>query len=233
MIQPARPRSLAISILAYNEENTIQPLIEDCMTVLERNASDYAIYVINDGSRDRTGTLLDEMAHDNPRLHVQHHETNLGFGPTLRQAFQLPTQDAIFLIAGDGQMPPKEVERLLPALEEADLVIGWRKDRQDSLLRKILSEAYNFFISLLLKRRVRDVDSSVLVKRSIVERISFTSHSAFLHAELVLQAQRLGFRWIEIPVGHRRRLSGSSAAFRLHVIIPALWDLLIWALGLR
>jgi len=218
--------SLAISIPAYNEGETIEGLVLGSLAVLESRAADFEVVIIDDGSRDQTGPILDRLAREHPRVRVLRHETNQGFGATLREVFYQPAKDAIFFIPGDAQIPPEEIDRLLPALERADLVIGWRARRMDGWIRGCLSGAYNLLISALLLRRVHDVDSVVLVRRRALEAIRLQADSAFLHAELVLEAQRRGFRWVEVPIGHRERIRGSTTVFRARVLLPALRDLL-------
>src|SRR5437016_4855348 len=163
--------SLTISIFAFNEEAAIGSLIAECIAVLENITKDYEVLVINDGSRDRTRDIILENAKHNDKIRWVDHAVNLGFGPTLRDAFQKPSKSNILLLPGDGQIAPDVLSQLLPRLEHHDLILGWRRDRQDRGFRKVLSVAYNVWISLLLRRKVHDVDSIVLVKKKVIQSI--------------------------------------------------------------
>ncbi|MBI4054526.1 MAG: glycosyltransferase family 2 protein [Elusimicrobia bacterium] len=217
--------SLSISIPAYNEEATIEELVRRSLETLSNRVSDWEVLVIDDGSRDATPAILERLAREDSRLCVRRHEVNLGFGATLKEVFQIPSKEAIFFIPGDAQIAPEELDRLLPALGTFDLILGRREERRDAWLRTVLSHGYNLLISLLLGRRVRDVDSVVLVKREVIRAIQFSADSAFLHAELLLKAARAGFSWTEIPISHRPRTGGASTVLKARTILPALRDL--------
>ena len=225
--------SLAISMTAYNDEATIESLIRESIRVLDTLKTPYNVVVINDGSKDRTKDILDSLSRELPALQVIHHPQNLGFGQTLKDVFQKPTQEAVFFIPGDGQIGPEEIHKLLPALENSDFILGWRKSRKDGLRRAVLSGFYNGLVSWRLGRKVNDVDSVALVKRSVIEAIHFKNNSAFFHAEFLLETARLGFRWTEVPIEHRPRLTGKSTVFRWKVLRPALRDLILYFLTPR
>jgi glycosyltransferase involved in cell wall biosynthesis len=221
---PKVPESIAISLIAYNEEEAIGPLIADCITVLEKLTTDYEILVVNDGSTDRTRDIVLDYSKKNEKIHLVDHPMNLGFGPTLCDAFQKPTKSTILFLPGDGQIAPSVLPALLAQLASHDYVLGWRKDRQDQGFRKILSGLYNLFISLLLRKRVHDVDSIVLVKRKVVQPLTLRSTGAFLHAELLLRTARRGFSWVEEPIPHRARQGGVSKAVRMPVLLSVIRD---------
>lgn len=85
--------------------------------------SDYEVIVVNDGSYDNTGQVLDELVREYaPHLRVITHEQNLGYGAALRSGFLAATKDYIFYTDGDGQYDPRDLEQLLRA---ADPETGW------------------------------------------------------------------------------------------------------------
>lgn len=224
-------RSIAISIPAYNEAGTLSRIIRESLDVLKQVSSDYEVVVIDDGSEDGTAELLQTVQAAEPKLTIVRHARNEGLGTTLKEVFERPTKEVIFFIPGDGQIPPAELKTLLPHLDEADLVLGWRKIRRDPLVRRIMAFLYNILISIILGRRVRDIDSVILIKRSAYQALHVASQSAFRHAELVLQAKRLGFRWVEIPIQHLPRVSGGSKITNHRVLWPLLRDLVRYQLS--
>ncbi len=220
--------SLSISIAAYNEEGTLEALALDSLAVLAKHADDYELVIIDDGSVDRTGPIADQLARDNKHIRVFHHPKNLGFGVTLKEAFTLPTKAWVFFLPGDGQIPPKELEKLLPWRDRADFILGWRVNRQDPWRRKMTAGIYNLFISALLGKRIHDVDSVPLFKRALADRFELQSKSVFLHAELCLQSIRAGARMVEVPIGHKPRLSGEARGNRPGVIIDTFREMLAY-----
>lgn len=217
--------SIAISIPAYNEEATLASVVRQSLAVLGRLANDYEVLIVNDGSVDRTGAIADELARQFPAVRVLHHERNRGFGSTLQHVFAEPQKDWVFFIPGDGQIPPDELETLWQYRGEADFILGWRVNRQDPWRRRVTAWVYNVIISMVLGRRVHDVDSVVLYRREILDAVRLTARSVFLHAEFYLQAAAAGVRMIEIPVSHLPRAGGQARGNRPGVIIETLQEL--------
>src|SRR4051812_13481618 len=118
--------SITISIFAYNEETTIGRLVDESLSVLKALTSDYEVLVVNDGSTDRTRDIVRQLAEKDAHVRLLDHPRNLGFGPTLRDAYQQASKTLVFLLPGDGQIAPGEIHALLPALTDVDLVLGWR-----------------------------------------------------------------------------------------------------------
>src|ERR671925_2274413 len=108
---------LAVVLPAYNEEGTITETIERVFAGIDRLKLDAIVVAVDDGSRDRTGALLDVMReHFGARLLVVHNVTNLGYGGALRAGFERALQarvDAIFYMDSDGQFDILELARLL------------------------------------------------------------------------------------------------------------------------
>lgn len=221
--------SIAISIPAFNEAATLESLVQDAQNVLKKYTDDYEILLINDGSKDRTGEIADRLAKQDPRIRVIHHPQNLGFGLTLQKIFSEPKKDWVFFIPGDGQIPAQELDRLWPWRAKADFILGHRVDRQDPWQRKVTAAIYNLLISWVMKRRIYDVDSVVLYRRSLLDKFSLESRSVFLHAEFCLKAAAQGAKVVEVPIEHRPRLGGQAAGNRLDVILLTFKELFRYA----
>ncbi len=104
-------------------------------------------------------------------------------------------------------------------LERCDVVAGYRAARADPLPRRIAARGYKAFIAAAFSLRVRDVDCAFkLFDRKVLDRIEIESDGFFVDAELLLKAQRLGFRIEQIGVAHRPRLQGKSTVKPRHVV---------------
>ena len=97
---------------AYNEEALIGQTASAMADVLSGVADDYEVIVVNDGSRDRTRAVIEELAATNPRVRCVSHEVNRGYGEALKTGFSSATKDSIFLTDGDKQFDVRELERL-------------------------------------------------------------------------------------------------------------------------
>ncbi len=224
-------KSIGISIPTYNDEKTIEKLIKESENVLSKFTNNYEIVIIDDGSVDGTYEILEKIKNDNYRIRIFRHNINKGFGQTIKEVFTFPKTEWILFLPGDGQVSPYELYKLLPFIENADFILGVRKNRQDGILRKLCSLCYNIFISILANKCVYDVNSIALFKREIVNNINIKSNSAFVYAEIFLKLLKKGYKICEVKIKHRARIFGRSGAVRFKVIFSTFKDILFYILG--
>src|SRR6187549_3499791 len=111
----ARRPSLSVFFPAYNDAGTIASLALVAHMTARRLTDDYEVIVVEDGSPDHTGELLDEMATHFPWLKVVHHPKNRGYGGALRTGFATASKELVFYTDGDAQYDPRELVRLFQA----------------------------------------------------------------------------------------------------------------------
>ncbi|PYQ02880.1 MAG: glycosyltransferase family 2 protein, partial [Acidobacteria bacterium] len=155
---PSRP-SLSIFFPAYNDAGTIASLALVAHMTARQVTSDYEVIVVDDGSPDHTGALLDEMATHFPWLKIVHHGANRGYGGALRTGFATARKELVFYTDGDAQYDPRELVKLCEALgPDVDFVNGYKIGRADPLHRKVIGKLYHAFVRTLFGLRLRDVD---------------------------------------------------------------------------
>ncbi|MGB8506901.1 MAG: glycosyltransferase family 2 protein [Pyrinomonadaceae bacterium] len=222
---------LGISVFfpAYNDAGTITSLVSDALAVLPGLAERYEVIVVNDGSTDETGTLLDEYARTEPRLRVIHHERNRGYGGALRTGFASATQDLIFYTDGDGQYDVRELAALRPLLsDDVDIVNGYKIKRADAVSRKVIGGIYNRLARLLFRLPISDVDCDFrLMRRRAVRHVELVSSSGVICVELVRKLHAAGCVFVETPVHHYPRRSGRSQFFTLRRVSRTAFDFFI------
>jgi glycosyltransferase involved in cell wall biosynthesis len=219
--------SLSIFFPAYNDAGTIASLALLAHMTARRVSDDHEVIVVEDGSPDHTGELLDEMARHFPWLKVVHHETNRGYGGALRSGFATASKELVFYTDGDAQYDPREMLLLLEALgPEVDFVNGYKIGRSDPLHRKWIGRVYHWFVKLAFGLRLRDVDCDFrLMRRSVFERVKLTRSSGVICVELMKKVQDHGFRIAEVPVHHFHRSYGKSQFFNVPRVARTLLDL--------
>src|SRR5438046_4559058 len=110
---------------------------------MRKVTDNFEVLVVDDGSKDETGKILDRLAVELPYLRVIHHEKNLGYGAALISGFQGAKKDLIFYTDGDGQYDVTEMHRLLAQLgPNIDLVNGYKVKRADAWYRIVVGELY-------------------------------------------------------------------------------------------
>jgi glycosyltransferase involved in cell wall biosynthesis len=219
--------SLSIFFPAYNDAGTIASLAIIAHMTARKLTDDYEVIVVDDGSPDHTGELLDEMATQFPWLKVVHHEQNRGYGGALRTGFKTASKELVFYTDGDAQYDPRELEKLFAAFSpEVDFVNGFKIGRHDPLHRKIIGRIYHTFVKVMFGLRLRDVDCDFrLMRRSIFEKVELTRSSGVICVELMKKVQDHGFRIAQVPVHHFHRSYGKSQFFNFPRVARTLVDL--------
>lgn len=219
--------SLSVFFPCYNEEANVERVTRQAVDVLTRMVKDWEIILVDDGSRDRTGQIADAMAANDPRIRVVHHKPNKGYGMALRSGFAAATKPYVFYTDGDGQFDMNELDRLLSRKAQADIISGYRRNRQDNLMRRVNAACWGWLVQRVLNFRCRDVDSAFkLYKREIFERIALQSTGALIDAEVLARAARLGYTIATVPVTHLPRQAGTQTGAKLGVIFRAFKELL-------
>ena len=221
--------SISAVLPAFNEEAIIERTVRHVAGVLRSLASDFEVIVSNDGSRDATGSVLAELqsADRSLNLRVVTHARNEGYGAALASGFDAAHKDLIFLTDGDKQFDVTELSQFIPAMDaQTDLVIGWRRNRADPLMRKFNALGWKALVNLMFGYTARDVDCAFkLFRRRVWENMTVHARGATFSAEFLIKARRLGFRVRELPVSHFPRTAGSPTGARPDVIVRAFVEL--------
>ncbi len=221
------PLSLTIFYPCYNEEANLVRVTEAALTAAEKYADDYEVLIVNDGSRDRTGELADELAARHEHVRAVHNRPNQGYGGALARGFREATKDWIFYTDGDGQFDFDELPLAIDLLREHDIASAYRLDRQDPLLRKINAAAWGMLVRALFDLPVRDIDCAFKIyPRSFIERIELRSRGALIDTEMLAKARRLGYRIGQVGVHHYPRQAGVQTGANIKVILRAFRELL-------
>lgn len=223
------PYSLTVFFPAYNDAPSLPSLIETTFVVLEECVADFEVVVVNDGSHDNTGEVLERLQERfGERLRVVTHPQNRGYGGALRSGFAAATKDFVFYTDGDGQYDVSELPVLLERVDDAvGLVNGYKMYRQDPWHRVWIGYLYNQFARMLFRVRLRDIDCDFrLVRRRLVQCVQLTSTSGTVCVELVKKLELTGAKVVEVPVHHYPRLHGRSQFFRLRSLATTFLQLL-------
>ncbi|MCW5966733.1 MAG: glycosyltransferase family 2 protein [Bryobacterales bacterium] len=219
------PYSLSVFFPAYNDAGSLPELVGETFRVLERHVAEFEVIVVNDGSRDNTGEVLEQLQMQHgERLRVVQHQKNRGYGGALRSGFGAATKEYVFYTDGDAQYDVGELPLLLEAARHgATWVNGYKRERSDPWHRVLLGAVYREFARALFGLRLRDVDCDFrLIQRSAMDGLTLRSNSGTICVELVWGLERKGLRALEMGVTHRARQHGRSEFFRL----ASLWKTL-------
>ena len=220
--------SLSVCMPAYNEEENIAGMVTDVLAVMQPRVADFEIVVANDGSKDRTGAVLEELAQQHPEVKPVHHEVNQGYGAAVYTALSSASKELIFFTDSDRQFKLEEIDRLLAKRNEADMIVGYRAPRRDPFLRVLFGWGWSSLVTLLFGYTARDIDCAFkLFPRTLFENVGPTvqSRGATFSAEFLVRTKRAGYTIAEVPVSHLPRVAGSQTGARWDVISRAFGEL--------
>ncbi len=149
---------ISVFFPCINEEGNIEDTVKGAIKVLEKLSLKYEIIIVDDGSTDNTGKIAEKLARENPNIKVIHHPKNLGYGEALKSGFYNAKYGTVVYTDGDRQFDFSEITEFLEKIEENDLVIGYRKSRQDPLLRKLFGKGWRLTLRTLFGLTLKDVD---------------------------------------------------------------------------
>src|SRR6266566_2933418 len=216
---------ISLVIPIYNEAEGLPALYSAVSETLDRLPQSTEIVFVDDGSKDGSATVLDELAAADPRVRVLHLARNYGQTAALMAGFQNSSGDVVIPMDGDGQNDPADIPRLLDKLAEGfDVVSGWRQARHDrALTRRLPSAVANRLISALLHVRLHDYGCTLKAyRREVVADVRLYGE---MHRFIPIYAAWEGARVTEIPVIHHARQFGKSK-YGLSRTIKVLFDLI-------
>lgn len=217
--------NLSVVMPAYNEEANVEPMVEAVLQTFQPITSDLEVIIVDDGSRDRTAEKIRGLAQYLSVRLIQHPK-NLGYGAALFSGFTSAKNEWVFLTDSDRQFNLDEFSKLLPHIQHADLVIGYRAPRRDPFHRRLYGWGWNLLVNILFGQTARDVDCAFkLFKREILDHITIRSRGATFSAEFLARAKRAGYKIVEIPVSHLPRRAGKPTGARMDVIVRAFREL--------
>jgi glycosyltransferase involved in cell wall biosynthesis len=220
----ARP-DMSVVVPAYREEELIGTTIPRLIESLSKQRRSFELIVVNDGSRDRTGEILDELAADEPRLRVIHFARNYGQTAALMAGFWAARAPVIVPLDADGQNEPDDIAMLADKLDEGyDVVSGWRKDRKDTWLRTQVSRIANRIIGWRTGVKLHDYGCTLKAYRAHMVRDARLFGE--MHRFIPVYTSMHGARICEMVVRHHPRTAGTSK-YGYGRVIRVLLDLVL------
>ncbi len=224
----APPPWLSMVIPIKDERDNLQPLTTQLTNVLgslePSHDAPFEIVYVDDGSTDGSSALLDEIGRRTPEVRVIHFDRNHGQTAAFAAGFHHARGALIATLDGDLQYDPADITLLLPLITEYDLVCGRRRQRLDTLIRRLSSRMAYLLRNTVLRDGIHDSGCSLKVfRRAVVERIPLFHN---MHRFFPALAKMHGFSVIEVPVQHFPRAHGHSKYGVGNRLFAGLYDLM-------
>jgi glycosyltransferase involved in cell wall biosynthesis len=228
--EPVLLDGLSVVLPAHNEEENLADAVREAIAAAEQVSRRQEIVVVDDGSQDATAELAEALAAMDSRVRLVRHERNRGYGCAVRSGISAARMEWVLLTDADLQFDLGQLTEFAPHTADAELVVGYRAQRSDPLIRRLNASGWNAFVHLLFHLPVQDVDAAFkLIRRDTLDGLALISTGAAIDTELLAKASRTGARIVELPVTHRPRVAGEPSGANLHVIVRAFGEVFkVW-----
>jgi glycosyltransferase involved in cell wall biosynthesis len=218
--------SLSIIIPAFNEQDNVKELYIRTCSALKETGYTYEIIFVNDGSQDRTGAVLDELALTDPCCKVIHLRRNFGQTAAMMAGIDAAQGDILVPLDADLQNDPDDIIKLVEKLNEGyDVCSGWRRERKDKALSRILpSRIANFLIRLISGVKLNDYGCTLKAyRREVLKHVRLYGE---MHRFIPIFASWQGAKVTQVPVTHHPRKNGVSK-YGLRRTFKVILDLMV------
>ena len=203
--------SLSVVVPIYNDEEVIAELLRRLTAVLESLVSDYEIILIDDGSRDRSWTIMQDERAQRQHLRIARLSRNFGQQNAIAAGLSLTTKDLIVLMDSDLQDRPEDIPLLIDALladPEATMAIAQWQERKDSRMKKAVSRLFQ-----IVSNKITDIHQMPrlgifrVMKKSVVDELrNFPERTATAVSLLYF----IGHKYVAVPLKRDARFAGKS-----------------------
>jgi glycosyltransferase involved in cell wall biosynthesis len=216
---------LSVVIPIYNEEETVMALLDRLTETLEPLTMSFEVVMVDDGSTDRTQSMLIEQRTAHPWLRIIALDRNHGQTCAMAAGFKHARGNVIATLDADLQNDPAEIPRLMDMLgEDCDMVTGWRVKRDDPWIRLVSTRVANAVRNRLSGETIHDSACSLKVyKRKCVENLFLYNG---MHRFMPTLVKMQGFVVREVPVTHSARYAGQAKYGMWNRVFRAFIDLL-------
>ena len=222
---------LSVFFPCYNEEKNIKNTVSKAISVLNKVAKKWEIILINDGSKDNTAKVLEQIKSKNPKeIKIITHNPNRGYGAALKSGLYNSQYKWIAFSDSDGQFDFGEITKFIDKQKEtkSDVVIGYYLSRKVSKATILTSKIWEIIVFILFGLKVTDIDCGFkLINKKVVETIPKleAERGAFISSEFLIKAKKAGFKITELGVHHYPRVEGQATGRNIKVIIKSFTDL--------
>lgn len=212
--RPGPAPALSLVFPIYDEEANARRVVKDLVGILDHLGTDYELVLVNNGSRDRSGAILEELRRENPRVRAVTIHPNRGYGGGILAGLREARGSFVGYMCGDGQVLAEDVARVWRTAQSGscDLAKVTRRARHDGWVRWLVSRVYNALAFLRFRCLTFDLNGTPKIfARKWLAVLDIRATDWFIDAEIMIKAKALGMRVQEVPVTFLPRQGGSSS----------------------
>ena len=208
--------SVSFVVPALNEEVVVEEVAREISRTVSSLVSTYEIILIDDGSSDQTGAIMDRLAVELPRTRVVHNKPNIGLGACYQLGVREAKLDHVMMLCGDGGLPASSLPPIIERIGTADIVVPWMPNLRaiKTPTRYFISRSYTTVMNVLSGHRLHYYNGLPVHRRGLLQQIKITSSGFGFQGEILVKLLKSGCSYIEVPV-RGAEATNKTSVFRL------------------
>ena len=228
------PKSISLMFPLYKDRRTVKIMITKSLKILKKTKKKFEIIIVDDGCPENSGKIASDIAKKNKKIKVFFHKKNLGYGAAIKTGLKNCKYECIFATDGDNEYDVNDLQKLLRAYKNNDLVITFRHKKKYNISRITISWIYNILLRILFRTNFKDISTgSRLINRKLTKKIKLNSNSPFIGAELAIKSKYAGFQVNQIGIHTYPRTFGQGSSVSLKNIILTIRDMVLLFIKLK
>lgn len=220
--------SLSVIIPAFNEEGNIKTAIKNVLWSIRGKVSDFEIIIVDDGSSDRTGKIIDREEERNHKIKAVHHRKNMGLGFVFRSGLAKATKTFVSVYPGDSDLSAESFRRLVGEMGKKDLIISYMlENTKRSRLRRIISRIYVNSMNFIFCLNLKYYNGAFICRLKLLKKLPLKSSSYTIFSEMFVKLIKNGISYRQIPFHHIGRKHQKSKAVSLKSLRGAIQTIII------
>jgi dolichol-phosphate mannosyltransferase len=205
---------------ALNEERVVDEVVRAIWATVDGLLRTYEIILIDDGSTDRTGTIMDRLAAELPHVRTLHNETNFGLGASYQRGVREAKLDYVMMLCGDGGVPAESLPPIIAKIGTADIVVPYMTNLKEikTPMRYMISRSYTHLLNWLSGQQLNYYNGLPVHRRALLNQITMTSSGFGFQGEILVKLLKSGCSYVQVPVVGAETTNKTSV-FRLRNIL--------------
>jgi len=213
-------KTLSIVIPAFNEAANIRATVSEVLWAIGDKFEDYELIIVNDGSADATGRIIDELAAADPHVKAVHNERNMGFGASYRRGVGLARMNYVGIFPGDNEIIGHSIAAILELVGSADIIVPFTMNMEvRPYSRRLFSRLYTLIMNMLFTCELQYYNGPVIHRRDVLQATPINTSGFAFQSTLLVRLIRSGHSFIEVAMYLRPRLGGRSTALKLKNVL--------------
>lgn len=209
-------QSLSIIVPALNEEANLEDSLSILLRAMKNRIHSYELFIFDDGSTDQTAAVAKRLAQNNKNITIVHHPKTMGLGYCIASGIRLATRDYVMWYPGDGGTEERSIETLLDQIGNADIVVACiANPKFRPKERQFFSKLYVIVMNVLFGLNLKYFNGLFIYRTEIAKLIHISARRYTVFAELLIQAVKAGYSYLEVPNYNTLRVHGASKAVTL------------------